>query len=178
MRLAAFRRTDDPEGTRRVGLVVGDGSGWWLHPFEAGADRVELLAADPAAREEAADDAARGDGLRPDDVVLLPPVQPVAMRDFLTFEAHVDGMERGLELSPPVEESLFEIDAARIAEMGIREMPGSLGEAIDELERDAVVREALGEHVYGHFIEAKRAEWNDFRLHVSQWELDRYLEAF
>jgi glutamine synthetase len=77
-----------------------------------------------------------------------------------------------------VEESLFEIDAARIAEMGIREMPGSLGEAIDELERDAVVREALGEHVYGHFIEAKRAEWNDFRLHVSQWELDRYLEAF
>ncbi|GAA1947637.1 fumarylacetoacetate hydrolase family protein [Nocardioides panacihumi] len=95
MRLAAFRRTDDPGGTRRVGLVVGDGSGWWLHPFEDGTDLVELLAADPAAREEAADDAARGDGLRPDDVVLLPPVQPVSMRDFLTFEAHVDGMERG-----------------------------------------------------------------------------------
>ena len=41
-----------------------------------------------------------------------------------------------------------------------------------------VIRDALGEHVYGHFLEAKRAEWNDFRLHVSQWELDRYLEAF
>jgi glutamine synthetase len=62
--------------------------------------------------------------------------------------------------------------------MGIHEMPGSLGEAINELERDVVVREALGDHVYDHFIEAKRAEWNDFRLHVSQWEIDRYLEAF
>jgi glutamine synthetase len=57
-------------------------------------------------------------------------------------------------------------------------MPGSLGEALEELERDEVVRDALGEHVFGHFIEAKRAEWDDFRLHVSQWELDRYLEAF
>jgi glutamine synthetase len=92
--------------------------------------------------------------------------------------AGLDGVERKLELGPPVEESLFEMDAARIAEMGIQEMPGSLGEALDQLERDAVVREALGEHVYGHFIEAKRAEWSDFRLHVSQWELDRYLEAF
>ena len=92
--------------------------------------------------------------------------------------AGLDGVARKLELGPPVEESLFEMDAARIAEMGIREMPGSLGDAIDELERDPVIREALGEHVYGHFIEAKRAEWNDFRLHVSQWELDRYLEAF
>ena len=92
--------------------------------------------------------------------------------------AGLDGVARKLELGAPVEESLFEMDAARIAEMGIREMPGSLGDAIDELERDTVIREALGEHVYGHFIEAKRAEWNDFRLHVSQWELDRYLEAF
>ena len=92
--------------------------------------------------------------------------------------AGLDGVERGLELGPPVEESLFEIDASRIAEMGIREMPGSLGEAITELEGDGVVRAALGEHVFGHFVEAKRAEWNEFRLHVSQWELDRYLEAF
>ena len=69
--------------------------GWWLHPFADGTDLVELLAAEPALREDAADVAARSDGLRPSDVVLLPPVYPTAMRDFLTFEAHVDGMERG-----------------------------------------------------------------------------------
>lgn len=103
MRLAAFRRLGEPGPTRRVGLVVGDGSahspadggGWWIHPFPDGTDLVALLAADPADREAAADAAAQGDGLRPDEVVLLPPVYPVAMRDFLTFEAHVDGMERG-----------------------------------------------------------------------------------
>src|SRR5262245_26069506 len=99
MRLAAFRRTDEPEGARRVGLVVGDGyvdgGAWWIHPFPEGTDLVELLAADPAEREAAADAAAQGDGLQPEQVVLLPPVYPVAMRDFLTFEAHVDGMERG-----------------------------------------------------------------------------------
>ena len=105
-----------------------------------------------------------------------------ASNPYLTFAvliaAGLDGIERGLSLDPPVEESLFEMDAARIAEQGIREMPGSLGEALEELERDAVVREALGEHVFGHYLEAKRAEWDAFRLHVSQWELDRYLEAF
>lgn len=95
MRLAAFRRGDEPADARHVGLVVGDKLGWWIHPFEEGTDLVELLAADPAERESAADVAAQADGLKPDQVVLLPPVYPVAMRDFLTFEAHVDGMERG-----------------------------------------------------------------------------------
>ncbi|MEP9385173.1 fumarylacetoacetate hydrolase family protein [Nocardioides sp. KR10-350] len=95
MRLAAFRRADDPAGTRRVGLVVGDRSGWWLHPFGEGADLIALLAAPVAEREAAGDAAAQGDGLHPDEVKLLAPVYPSAMRDFLTFEAHVDGMERG-----------------------------------------------------------------------------------
>jgi glutamine synthetase len=101
---------------------------------------------------------------------------------YLTFAvliaAGLDGVERGLELSAPVEESLFEMDAARIAEKGIRELPGTLGEAIDELERDEVIRDALGEHVFRHFVDAKRAEWDEYRLQVSQWEIDRYLEAF
>jgi 2-keto-4-pentenoate hydratase/2-oxohepta-3-ene-1,7-dioic acid hydratase in catechol pathway len=104
MRLATFRRIDDPTATRRVGLVVGDGSDWWLHPFADGTDLVELLAADVAVREAAADQAAQADGLRHEQVVLLPPVYPVAMRDFLTFEAHVDGMEKGHGNPGPPEE--------------------------------------------------------------------------
>ena len=77
-----------------------------------------------------------------------------------------------------MEESLFEMDAARIAEKGIRELPGTLGEAIDELENDPVIRDALGDHVLSHFVEAKRAEWDAYRTQVTRWELDRYLEAF
>jgi 2-keto-4-pentenoate hydratase/2-oxohepta-3-ene-1,7-dioic acid hydratase in catechol pathway len=95
MRCAAFRRIGDDASVRRVGLVVGEGRDWWVHPFPDGTDLVALLAADADEREAAADEAAQGDGLRSHQVVLLPPVYPVAMRDFLTFEAHVEGMERG-----------------------------------------------------------------------------------
>jgi len=96
VRLAAFRHVSDADDTRRVGLVVGDSASWWIHPFPDGIDLVDLLAADAGDREAAGDVAAQSDGLRPNEVVLLPPVYPVAMRDFLTFEAHVEGMERGM----------------------------------------------------------------------------------
>lgn len=84
--------------------MVGDGPDWWLHPFADGTDLIALLAAGPDERESAADEAAQADGLRPTQVALLPPVYPVAMRDFLTFEAHVDGMEKGHGNPGPPEE--------------------------------------------------------------------------
>ena len=92
--------------------------------------------------------------------------------------AGLDGVERGLKLGDPVEESLFEMDAATIAAKGIRELPGTLGEAIDELEADSVITEALGDHVLSHFVEAKRAEWDEYRGQVTDWEVERYLEEF
>src|SRR4029079_9053022 len=92
--------------------------------------------------------------------------------------AGLDGVEKGLQLSDPVEESLFEMDAATIASKGIRELPGTLGEAITELDADPVVIEALGEHVFNHYVEAKRAEWDEYRTQVSDWEVERYLEQF
>jgi glutamine synthetase len=92
--------------------------------------------------------------------------------------AGLDGVEKGLVLSDPVEESLFEMDAARVAERGIKELPGTLGDAIEELKSDPVICEALGEHVLEHFVAAKQAEWDEYRTQVTQWELDRYLEAF
>jgi len=92
--------------------------------------------------------------------------------------AGLDGVEKGLTLADPVEESLFEMDAAQIAAHGIKELPGTLGEAIDELEKDSVIRDALGDHVFSHFVEAKRGEWDDYRTQVTGWELDRYLDQF
>jgi glutamine synthetase len=101
---------------------------------------------------------------------------------YLAFAAMIaaglDGVERGLTLGDPVEESLFEMDAATIAAKGIRELPGTLGEAIDELEKDSVITEALGDHVMSHYVEAKRAEWDEYRTQVSDWEVERYLEQF
>jgi glutamine synthetase len=83
-----------------------------------------------------------------------------------------------MSLAEPVEESLFEMDAARIAEKGIRELPGTLGAALDELERDEVIRDALGEHIFNHYVDAKRAEWDEYRTQVSDWEVERYLDEF
>jgi glutamine synthetase len=101
---------------------------------------------------------------------------------YLAFAAMIaaglDGVEKGLELGDPVEESLFEMDATQIAAKSIKELPGTLGEALDELEKDEVIREALGDHVYSHFVEAKRAEWDEYRTQVSDWEVERYLEMF
>ena len=101
---------------------------------------------------------------------------------YLAFAAMIaaglDGVEQGLALPEPVEESLFEMDAARIAEKGIRELPGTLGEALDELERDQVIRDALGEHVFSHYLEAKRAEWDEYRTQVTEWEVARYLDQY
>jgi glutamine synthetase len=92
--------------------------------------------------------------------------------------AGLDGVEKKMELADPVEESLYAMDAGRIKERGIKELPGTLAEAIDELEADAVISEALGDHVLSHYVEAKREEWDSYRTQVTQWEIDRYLEAF
>ena len=57
-----------------------------------------------------------------------------------------------------------------------RTLPGSLGEAIEELKADELIQEALGAHVYERFVEAKTIEWNEYRTYVSPWELERYLD--
>jgi glutamine synthetase len=101
---------------------------------------------------------------------------------YLAFAAMIaaglDGVEKGLTLGEPVEESLFEMDAAQIAAKGIKELPGTLGEALDELAKDDVIREALGDHVFDHFVAAKREEWDEYRTQVSDWEVEKYLEQF
>ena len=57
-------------------------------------------------------------------------------------------------------------------------MPGSLNQALNAMEEDEVVREALGAHIFDRFISAKRLEWEDYRLEVTPWELDKYLPNY
>ncbi len=92
--------------------------------------------------------------------------------------AGLDGVERGIDCPDPIRENIYEFDEEKRAEYGIDTLPGSLGEAVAELESDEVVRDALGPHVAEKFIEAKKQESTEFRIDVSQWELDRYLEKF
>ena len=94
------------------------------------------------------------------------------------LRAGLDGMERELEAPAPVRENIYEFDEAKRREYGIETLPASLGDAIDALADDPVIRDALGEHVTEKFIEAKRTEWDDYRVSVSEWEVSNYLEKF
>jgi glutamine synthetase len=91
------------------------------------------------------------------------------------LKAGLDGIKRNLPLPPPVEENLYHFTEERRRETGVGMLPGSLVEAIEELERDSVIQEGLGEHVFDRFVEAKREEWDEYRLQVTPWELERYL---
>jgi glutamine synthetase len=60
----------------------------------------------------------------------------------------------------------------------IDELPRDLHEALDYLEKDKVIRDALGSHIYEMFLEAKRQEWGEYTAQVSQWEVGRYLGKY
>jgi glutamine synthetase len=92
--------------------------------------------------------------------------------------AGLDGIERRLELSRPVEENLYHFDDTMIRKQGVRTLPGSLDEALEEFASDEVIQSALGPHVCEWFMEAKRAEWNEYRTRVTPWELERYLMTY
>ena len=89
--------------------------------------------------------------------------------------AGLRGIQEGYKLTDPVEEDIFEMSAEKRAGNGIDSLPGSLAEAIAETEKSDLVREVLGDHIFEKFIANKKIEWDNYRMHVSQYELDRYL---
>lgn len=74
-----------------------------------------------------------------------------------------------------MEEDLYQFDSAR---SNLEVLPGDLGAALEALNQNEIIQNALGQHVFERYVEAKRLEWNDYRVYVSSWELDRYLGVF
>jgi glutamine synthetase len=91
--------------------------------------------------------------------------------------AGLDGIRKELPVPESSEENLYMLSEAE-RRTSLNVLPGSLDEAIEALEADAVIREALGAHLCDRFISAKRLEWEDYRLEVTPWELDKYLSAY
>jgi glutamine synthetase len=98
---------------------------------------------------------------------------------YLAFAAMLatglDGIRRELMPPQPVEENVYEFDSVELRRHEIASLPGTLEEALQELEQDEVIAEALGEHTFRRYLEAKRLEWDEYRIQVTAWELDRYL---
>ncbi len=91
--------------------------------------------------------------------------------------AGLDGVERDLTPPPPVNEDVYDFDERDLRERAIGTLPGTLAEALDALEQDEVIREALGQRIVEAFLRAKRVEWGKYRIQVTNWELERYLET-
>lgn len=102
-----------------------------------------------------------------------------ACNPYLTFAvmlaAGLKGIEKEYQIPEPVEEDIYEMDEKARANAGITSLPGNLFEAIALASKSEVVREAIGDHIFEKFIANKKVEWDQFRIHVSQYEIDRYL---
>ncbi|GGQ99045.1 type I glutamate--ammonia ligase [Deinococcus ruber] len=94
----------------------------------------------------------------------------------LMLAAGLDGIQAKLEPPPAIQRNIFKMTVREKRHHKIRELPTNLSEAVDALERDEVMAAALGEHVLGHYSEAKRQEWAAYSATVHAWELERYLD--
>jgi glutamine synthetase len=87
----------------------------------------------------------------------------------------LDGIRRQLMPPPPVEENVYELDALELRQHEIDALPGTLEEALQDMEQDQVIANVLGEHTFRRYLDAKRLEWDEYRTQVTAWELSRYL---
>lgn len=95
----------------------------------------------------------------------------------LMLTAGLDGIKNKLEPPAPVEENVYHLDEVGREKKHIATLPGSLKEALDELKKSTLFKAALGEHTYSKYLDAKREEWNDYALQVTEWEKKRYFEV-
>ena len=93
----------------------------------------------------------------------------------LLLAAGMRGIREGYELPDEADSNLFEMDDTALAKLGISQLPQSLSDALAVMEKSELVYEALGEHIFEWFLRNKRREWRDYKTHVSQFELRRYL---
>ncbi len=119
------------------------------HPGQEKATRCEFRAADPACNP------------------------------YLTFAAMLyaglEGIEKGYKVPAPMEQNLYHLTDSERKEKGIETLPDNLGTAISITEGSNLVKKVLGEHIFPRFIELKKKEWDEYRIQVPKYELDKYL---
>jgi glutamine synthetase len=94
------------------------------------------------------------------------------------LQAGLDGITKGLTPPDPVNRNIYDLTEEESAGLGITSLPHDLAHALDALEQDAVMRQALGEHIFSEYIALKRAEWAAYNEQVHRWEIDQYMDRF
>ena len=92
--------------------------------------------------------------------------------------AGADGIKRKLTPPPPIQRNIYEMSVRDRRKHKVKELPPTLREAVRIMHRDKVIRDALGKHVFEQFIDAKTLEFDDYRITVHNWELEKYLAEY
>ncbi len=94
------------------------------------------------------------------------------------LEACLDGIRNQIDPPAPVESNIYKLTSKERKKQRIDSLPGSLDDALEQMDKSLVAKAALGDHIFKEFMTAKKKEWDSFRTYVSQWELDKYLERY
>ena len=101
-----------------------------------------------------------------------------ACNPYLAFAAMLSaglaGIKEKLEIPDPIEENIFHMTEARQKELGIGSLPANLGEAMSEFENSELMRNTMGDHVFDSLLLLKKDEWDEYRVQVHDWELEKY----
>jgi glutamine synthetase len=103
-----------------------------------------------------------------------------ACNPYLTFaallQAGLEGIEKGYELPEPMERNLYHLAPEERRRLGIEQLPETLGAAVELTADSELALRTLGEHTFNRYVEIKRREWDEYRVQVTPWELDRYIQ--
>jgi glutamine synthetase len=121
--------------------------------------------------------ARRGEGTRCELRMPDPACNPY-LAFTVMLAAGLDGIRRELAPPPPISSNVYRMSARERARLKIRSLPANLGEAVDLLSKDGVLQDALGNHIFEHYVAAKRREWADYIAAVHPWEIEQYLTRY
>lgn len=121
--------------------------------------------------------ASRGEGTRIELRCPDPSANPY-LALAVCLRAGLDGIMNKIKPPASVDCNIFALSEKEKKELGIEAIPGTLIEAVSELEKDEFIQNVLGKHVSTKYIEAKKAEWADYRAQVTEWEIGQYLYQF
>ncbi|MBE3091833.1 MAG: type I glutamate--ammonia ligase [Candidatus Atribacteria bacterium] len=121
--------------------------------------------------------AARGEGARAELRSPDPSCNPY-LAFAVILKAGIDGIKNQIDPGEPVSQNIYTMSKEEKKSLGIESLPSTLNEALLELDKDEVIKSALTNHILENYIDAKREEWESYRIRVHQWELDRYLMIY
>ena len=116
----------------------------------------------------------RGPGTRAEVRSLDPSANPY-LATAVILAAGLDGIKNETDLTTPVNENIYEMTQKERQSEDVEDLPTTLYTALKALREDEVIKEALGDHIFDHFVENKTFEWKDYSAQITPWELDEYL---